>query len=36
VGQTDGSVQEGLVVPEKFLGDSEEGLQITLDSALAS
>lgn len=36
VGQTEGSVQEGLVVPEKFLGDSEEGLHITLDSTLAS
>ena len=36
VGQTEGSVQEGLVVPEKFLGDPEEGLHITLDSTLAS
>ncbi|UCF96206.1 MAG: hypothetical protein JSV89_13580 [Spirochaetaceae bacterium] len=36
VGQTEGSVQEGLVVPEQFLGDPEEGLQITLDSTLAS
>jgi len=36
VGQTEGSVQEGLVVPEKFLGDPEDGLHITLDSTLAS
>jgi uncharacterized protein YfaS (alpha-2-macroglobulin family) len=36
VGQTEGSVQEGLVVPEAFLGDPEEGLHVTLDSTLAS
>jgi uncharacterized protein YfaS (alpha-2-macroglobulin family) len=36
VGQTEGSVQEGLVVPEAFLGDPEEGLKITLDSTLAT
>ena len=36
VGQTEGSVQEGLVVPQKFLGDAEEGLTITLDSTLAT
>jgi hypothetical protein len=36
VGQTEAEVQEGLVVPEEFLGDSEEGLKITLDSTLAT
>jgi uncharacterized protein YfaS (alpha-2-macroglobulin family) len=36
VGQTEGSVQEGLVVPQEFLGDPEEGLKITLDSTLAT
>ena len=36
VGQTEGSVQEGLVVPEEFLGDPEDGLHITLNSTLAS
>jgi uncharacterized protein YfaS (alpha-2-macroglobulin family) len=36
VGQTEGSVEEGLAVPAEFLGDPEEGLQITLDSTLAS
>ena len=36
VGQTEDSVQEGLVVPETFLGDPEEGLKITLDSTLAT
>jgi len=36
VGQTERSVQEGLVVPQSFLGDPEEGLQISLDSTLAS
>jgi uncharacterized protein YfaS (alpha-2-macroglobulin family) len=36
VGQTEDSVQEVLVVPREFLGDSEEGLKITLDSTLAT
>jgi uncharacterized protein YfaS (alpha-2-macroglobulin family) len=36
VGQTEDSVQEGLVVPQDFLGDPEEGLKITLDSTLAT
>lgn len=36
VGQTEGSVKEGLVVPEKFLGDPEDGLHVTVDSTLAS
>jgi uncharacterized protein YfaS (alpha-2-macroglobulin family) len=36
VGQTGDSVREGLVVPQGFLGDPEEGLKITLDSSLAA
>ncbi len=36
VGMTEGSVQEGLAVPERFLGVPEEGLTITLDSTIAS
>jgi uncharacterized protein YfaS (alpha-2-macroglobulin family) len=36
VGQTEDRVQEGLVVPQEFLGDAEEGLRITLDSTLAT
>ncbi|MBN2553047.1 MAG: hypothetical protein JXB06_09770 [Spirochaetales bacterium] len=36
VGQTDGRVEEGLVVPEQFLGDPQEGLHLTLDSTVAS
>jgi hypothetical protein len=36
VGQTGDSVQEGVAVPEEFLGEAGEGLRITLDATLAT
>ena len=36
VGMTEDSVREGLAVPERFLGLPEEGLELTLDSTIAS
>ena len=36
VGQTETNAQEALVVPESFLGEEGEGLEIELDSTLAA
>ncbi|GAG27634.1 unnamed protein product, partial [marine sediment metagenome] len=36
IGQTEDSIQEGLMIPENFLGTPDEGLKLCLDSTLAS
>jgi len=36
VGQTEGQAREGLAVPASFLGRGQEGLELSLDSTIAS